>query len=126
MSTGLIIFLSVCGVAFIIWGIKTKNLTKILIGISSFLSSVVLKLTKKTKEQKEEIKKKDKQIEIQQNVVKTSNEIEEEITEKKQEIKTDEKEKIQEVLHEQTEKGQITISNNIIDSFNSRLQKRSN
>ena len=121
MSTSLIIFLSVCGVALIVWGIKTKNLTKILIGFSSFLSSVVLKLSKKTKEQKEEIKKKDKQIEIQQNVVKTDNEIEEEITEKKQEIKTDEKGKIQEVLHEKTAKGQIAISNNIISTFNSKL-----
>lgn len=110
------------GAILVFWGIKTKNLPKVMAGVISSLTGIVLHLFKRNDEMKDEIKAKEAEVERQREVVKVHEEFSAKVNDVKIESET-EMDKMEERVDEARESEEpivqsIAFANDVIDSFN--------
>ena len=117
-----IVALIAIGAILVFWGIKTKNLPKVMAGVISSLTGIVLHLFKRNDEMKDEIKAKEAEVERQREVVKVHEEFSAKVNDVKIESET-EMDKMEERVDEARESEEpivqsIAFANDVIDSFN--------
>ena len=117
-----IVALIAIGAILVFWGIKTKNLPKVMAGVISSLTGIVLHLFKRNDEMKDEIKAKEAEVERQREVVKVHEEFSAKVNDVKIESET-EMDKMEEKADEARESEEpivqsIAFANDVIDSFN--------
>ena len=117
-----IVALIAIGAILVFWGIKTKNLPKVMAGVISSLTGIVLHLFKRNDEMRDEIKAKEAEVERQREVVKLHEEFSAKVDDVKIESET-EMDKMEEKVDEARESEEpivqsIAFANDVIDSFN--------